>query len=564
MAAETGRNEPCPCGSGQKYKRCCLAKDQDAVRSTSAAQPMAKPLPVLAQRPRGKQQQAMNARERSDFERALNAVLAACALVLKLLRSKYRIDYMADVLSELDIEARRLPDDRLENVIIPLAVLGTSGELFYDYPLVARAIRAQLARDPVSLALFVQLTSRPYEAWCNHPTSQPSGPGMTHTIFGPASEHFLPYDATVARAATDRDHSALVGIPVQWKRWTVLFAIEGLSARARWDLDGIALQWQEIEDVATFAREFEWDLIYSAADPNAQYGSAGRRFNPVYREPSASDVFVEIVQQLGVLRGVTDSEQLTLNFLALSTPAAFEAFDASMVEAFETVMAPYFERDAWADKFVPDEVRTFLRCAPEPQIEHLRVLQRRPLALLLLDTATLARLGLDRLAAIDEALGRSDDVVLHQAWQAYVLEQRWVHYMADRDTNFMKYIDVLGFAERAMVANFYALALTDLPMKTGDLNRIERGLQALHARPATFKLGDLPATDRALAALPGVGKTTQERIRAAVLELAALWRWEAAGLDPRTTARAAASRADHALLAEGLAELAELLDPEDD
>ncbi len=24
MSAVTGRNEPCPCGSGRKYKRCCL------------------------------------------------------------------------------------------------------------------------------------------------------------------------------------------------------------------------------------------------------------------------------------------------------------------------------------------------------------------------------------------------------------------------------------------------------------------------------------------------------------------------------------------------------------
>lgn len=23
---QTGRNEPCPCGSGKKYKQCCLAK----------------------------------------------------------------------------------------------------------------------------------------------------------------------------------------------------------------------------------------------------------------------------------------------------------------------------------------------------------------------------------------------------------------------------------------------------------------------------------------------------------------------------------------------------------
>ncbi len=27
--AKPGRNDPCPCGSGQKYKRCCLTKDQE-------------------------------------------------------------------------------------------------------------------------------------------------------------------------------------------------------------------------------------------------------------------------------------------------------------------------------------------------------------------------------------------------------------------------------------------------------------------------------------------------------------------------------------------------------
>ena len=25
--ARIGRNQPCPCGSGRKYKRCCLQKD---------------------------------------------------------------------------------------------------------------------------------------------------------------------------------------------------------------------------------------------------------------------------------------------------------------------------------------------------------------------------------------------------------------------------------------------------------------------------------------------------------------------------------------------------------
>jgi hypothetical protein len=35
----TGRNDPCPCGSGSKYKKCCLSKDmqqrQPAPRRTA-------------------------------------------------------------------------------------------------------------------------------------------------------------------------------------------------------------------------------------------------------------------------------------------------------------------------------------------------------------------------------------------------------------------------------------------------------------------------------------------------------------------------------------------------
>jgi sRNA-binding protein len=31
-----GRNEPCPCGSGRKYKHCCLDKDEAKARKTRA------------------------------------------------------------------------------------------------------------------------------------------------------------------------------------------------------------------------------------------------------------------------------------------------------------------------------------------------------------------------------------------------------------------------------------------------------------------------------------------------------------------------------------------------
>jgi hypothetical protein len=30
-AEKVGRNEPCPCGSGKKYKKCCGPKDAEAL-----------------------------------------------------------------------------------------------------------------------------------------------------------------------------------------------------------------------------------------------------------------------------------------------------------------------------------------------------------------------------------------------------------------------------------------------------------------------------------------------------------------------------------------------------
>lgn len=34
--ARPGRNEPCRCGSGRKYKHCCLAKDEEKAAAARA------------------------------------------------------------------------------------------------------------------------------------------------------------------------------------------------------------------------------------------------------------------------------------------------------------------------------------------------------------------------------------------------------------------------------------------------------------------------------------------------------------------------------------------------
>ena len=43
---KTGRNNPCPCGSGKKYKHCCLEKDQAADRAAAVTRPAKTPRPM--------------------------------------------------------------------------------------------------------------------------------------------------------------------------------------------------------------------------------------------------------------------------------------------------------------------------------------------------------------------------------------------------------------------------------------------------------------------------------------------------------------------------------------
>jgi tetratricopeptide (TPR) repeat protein len=41
--AKIGRNDPCHCNSGKKYKKCCMASDEAAARAARPAQPTAAP-----------------------------------------------------------------------------------------------------------------------------------------------------------------------------------------------------------------------------------------------------------------------------------------------------------------------------------------------------------------------------------------------------------------------------------------------------------------------------------------------------------------------------------------
>jgi len=66
--ATIGRNDPCPCGSGQKYKRCCLPRDEAAAAAARAAA-------ALARETEGFAPAAVLGAEDDSLEEASNGVI---------------------------------------------------------------------------------------------------------------------------------------------------------------------------------------------------------------------------------------------------------------------------------------------------------------------------------------------------------------------------------------------------------------------------------------------------------------------------------------------------------
>lgn len=103
---KTGRNDPCPCGSGKKYKHCCLDKDRAAELA-----------PAIAQRVAMQAQKANEVALRNDYQAALReseALDAASNAVVDLVHAG-RLDEAEQAARELLVRYPEVHDgyDRL-------------------------------------------------------------------------------------------------------------------------------------------------------------------------------------------------------------------------------------------------------------------------------------------------------------------------------------------------------------------------------------------------------------------------------------------------------------------
>jgi tetratricopeptide (TPR) repeat protein len=82
VMADIGRNAPCPCGSGKKYKKCCLAKDEQARQRRPPAPPRPQRSSPPAWTPDDELDELSNSVDDLIKVRRFDEALAACHRLL--------------------------------------------------------------------------------------------------------------------------------------------------------------------------------------------------------------------------------------------------------------------------------------------------------------------------------------------------------------------------------------------------------------------------------------------------------------------------------------------------
>ncbi len=74
--SKVGRNDPCPCGSGKKYKKCCVVKNEERREDTLSTPPDERPVrrqPARAAEIENLFRRAINHLDRNEYDRAARA-----------------------------------------------------------------------------------------------------------------------------------------------------------------------------------------------------------------------------------------------------------------------------------------------------------------------------------------------------------------------------------------------------------------------------------------------------------------------------------------------------------
>ena len=160
--AKPGRNDPCPCGSGNKYKKCCLTKDAAAEAEVQAVQQAERDERAAAQQMRLRDVRAAIAARFADADGADDyddGLLRDSAAVVALIRAG-RLDE-AETAARLLLE--RYPDvhDGWDHLGMVYEARGETGQAAECYRRVLDQIRQHPDDyDPEYVENFAELIAK--------------------------------------------------------------------------------------------------------------------------------------------------------------------------------------------------------------------------------------------------------------------------------------------------------------------------------------------------------------------------------------------------------------------
>ena len=545
MGSDVGRNDPCPCGSGRKYKRCCLRKKKEA-------------LPPPAQR-----------LTEVDFEARIDEIVQSCNEIQDValrvddaLAAKNR-GPRETVLDEFGFTASALDDPVVEGIVEAFAYFGPTYERASESALVHKLIRSELSA--AARRIYEQLTTQPLQAWCIHPSVELGG--RVHPLFGPGQDEWFDYYGLLIPYFVSDDSLGYVGIPIEWKGVTVILITAAIDSQLLTTLEYVADDIRE-NTPDGFAREFEEELVFELIDHHVPPDFDDRSSNsfswrPIYR-PTPTELFYDILEEL--IAAADGAYHSVMAYLANRiTPDDIAAFGDALENAYESVLQRHSDFDDLRRDLPLKTVRENLMPHEERHAALIEELKGHPVGVLLLDDDVLADSGLSAHAPISKALqlgGATGDTVV-SSWRRYAAEQLWLQMVADEEDGQLALrspkISVLTLLPGVVDEAYEATPIARLPMASGAKKRLLRCLEDEYQIAAEeLRISDLPKFDSMIYDVPGIGDRTMERFKLGLVQWVRDWRWETATLDrqmhvvPRLTEEARAE------IGEGLDELENL------
>lgn len=546
MANKLGRNEPCPCGSGKKYKRCCADRDAEEARAARAAgegPPWARPDDRLpggrppGGRPPGGRLPGDHGDEVDIPELFREIERAGDALLID---SDRAAEAFLDALTAVGRESFDLdaPHGRDIQLCITLAprCFGAPADLWVGLLAPRLSVAAR--------ALLAVVHATPPRLWRRYPKQDPFHVTPV-TRFRPRE-----VAATLSiAAAPDRAARCFFGWSFDFGGHTVLFNFIGVH-----DPDMLAEVLdivEEYEREGHLDEESRWALALELIDtitledgglddPFDEGEDFEAPYEQAWRERVARDAHVAALNH--AVRALLGSRP--------AIRATARATASRLVELADGAVSGGLASVDWATRLgvevelSVEMVLETLGLDPSGHAPGLdrEALSRHPLALLAVDPegaglpAVDPRMPIGAAAAVAQGKQRK---ALDKALTDYEREVRFAHLIArlfarveGRGALAWRYtvLQVGGFSE-LLGGALNEQPLSRLGLPKGASSRLASALRAGGASDGEPTLGDLPSGGPGLANLRGVGEKTQAALTDALEELFGAWRWQRAGVD---------------------------------